>query len=147
MTDHQPITETQAKTLAALLHELRPEWGVQAMVTLIGRNLQHPAPFQRLAQAAVNAALRTGSNGTYTAQTPAVIYQPGKHWDQPGVESSITLPAGPNCEDHPTFQAHNCRCCWGDIKAGLRPESSLGKRHQATETLEAPQGDSDPPCG
>lgn len=138
MTDHQPITETQAKTLAALLHELRPEWGIPAMVTLIGRNLNHPAPFPRLAQAAVNAALRTARDGSYAALTPAVIYQPGKHWDQPATDTGIQLPAGPRCEDHPTFEAHSCRCCWGDIKAGLRPESMIGK-HQATpEPLEAP---------
>lgn len=138
MTDHQPITETQARTLAALLHELRPEWGIPAMVTLIGRNLSHPAPFARLAQAAVNAATRTGPDGAHAARTPQVIYQPGKHWDRPEGERATHLPPGPKCEDHPTFEAHNCRCCWADIKAGLRPEGKLGRHHEAPEALDGP---------
>ena len=131
MTDHQPITKPQAEALATLLHELRPEWGIPALMTLMGKHLDHPATYPQLTQAAVSAAIRRNPDGTPTARTPAVIYQPGRHWDQPVTEQAATVPPGPPCEDHPTFEAHNCRACWGDIKAGLRPQTALGKHHES----------------
>ncbi|WP_285240088.1 hypothetical protein [Pseudarthrobacter sp. MEB009] len=133
MTDSQTITKPQAEALASILHELRPEWGTPALVTLIGRNREHPAPFPALTQAAITAATRRNPDGTPTARTPAVIYQPGKHWDQPINDAGTRIPPGPPCEDHIGQEAHNCRCCWADIKAGTRPEQLLGKHHTETE--------------
>lgn len=133
LTDPEPITKPQAEALAGILHQLRPEWGIPSMVTLIGHNKDHPATFQRLTVAAVHAATRTRADGTPVADTPKVIYQPGRHWDHPVGETPAHQPAGPNCEDHPTFQAHSCRCCWADIKAGLRPENALGKHHEESQ--------------
>ena len=133
MTDPQPIIKPQAEALAGILHELRPEWGIPALVTLIGRNLNHPATFPQLTLAAVTAANRRNPDGTHTARTPAVIYQPGRHWDHPIGETPNPQPPGHPCEDHPTFQAHNCRCCWADIKAGTRPTEALGKHHNESE--------------
>jgi hypothetical protein len=98
-------------------------------MTLIGRNLDHPATFPQLVQAAITAATRRNPDGSRTARTPAVIYQPGKHWEQPVTESGAQLPPGEPCEDHIGQQAHNCRCCWADIKAGTRPHEALGKHH------------------
>lgn len=129
MTDHQPITKPQAEALAGILHQLRPEWGTPALITLIGRNRDHPAPFHLLTQAAITAANRRNPDGSHTARTPAVIYQPGKHWEQPIGETPARIPAAPECEDHIGQEAHNCRACWGDIKAGLRPHNALGKHH------------------
>ena len=133
MTDHPAITKPQAEALANLLHQLRPEWGIPALMTLIGRNLNHPATYAQLTQAAVTAATRRNPDCTHTARTPAVIYQPGKHWETPIGETPAIVPPGPPCEDHPTFEAHNCRACWGDIKAGLRPHAALGKHHDEQE--------------
>lgn len=133
MTDSQTITKPQAEALAGILHQLRPEWGIPALITLIGRNLTHPATFAQLTQAAVAAATRRNPDGTPTARTPAVVYQPGRHWDQPVQETGAHVPPGPPCEDHPTFEAHNCGACWGDIKAGLRPENLLGKHHESEQ--------------
>ena len=133
LTDSEPITKPQAEALAGILHQLRPEWGIPALMTLIGKNIGHPAPYPLLVLAAVTAANRRNPDGTWTARTPAVIYQPGRHWDHPIGETPATQPPGPNCQDHPTFQAHNCRCCWADIKAGLRPQDALGKHHTEIE--------------
>lgn len=133
MTDLQPITKSQAEALAGILHQLRPEWGIPALMTLIGKNANHPAAFPQLVQAAITAATRRNPDGTHTARTPAVIFQPGRHWEQPIHETGTKLPPGPACEDHPTFEAHNCRACWGDIKAGLRPADKLGKHHTPEE--------------
>lgn len=130
MTDQINITRPQAEALAALLHQLRPEWGIPALMTLIGKNLGHPAKFPQLTQAAIAAAVRANPDGTHTARTPAVIYQPGRHWDQPVLETGAQVPPGPPCEDHIGQEAHNCRACWGDIKAGLRPADRLGKHHE-----------------
>lgn len=130
MTDHQPITKPQAEALAGILHQLRPEWGVPALMTLIGRNINHPATYAQLTQAAVAAATRRNPDGTPVARTPAVIYQPGRHWETPHGETPAQVPPSPPCEDHPTFENHNCRACWGDVKAGLRPPSLIGKHHE-----------------
>lgn len=134
MTDPEPITKPQAEALAGILHQLRPEWGTPALMTLIGKNREHPAPYPHLVLAAVTAVNRRNTDGTWTARTPAVIYQPGRHWDHPIGETPAHQPPGPNCQDHPTFQAHNCRCCWADIKAGLRPHEALGKHHETEPT-------------
>ena len=133
MTDPQPITKPQAEALAGILHQLRPEWGIPALMTLIGKNRDHPAAYPLLVLAAVTAANRRNPDGTPMARTPAVIYQPGRHWDHPIGETPAYVPAGPACEDHPTFEAHNCRACWGDIKAGTRPHEALGRHHTETE--------------
>ncbi|QFG09607.1 hypothetical protein HYQ00_gp63 [Arthrobacter phage TripleJ] len=133
MTDLPAITKPQAEALASLLHELRPEWGIPALMTLIGKNRAHPARFPQLAQAAVAAAIRTNPDGSHTARTPAVIYQPGRHWDQPVMEAGAVVPPGPPCEDHPTEAAHNCRACWGDVRAGIRPHDHIGKHHEPQE--------------
>lgn len=60
-----------------------------------------------------------------SCKTPAPILMAGDHW--PAAVASA-LPRGPRCLDHPTFDAANCRCCWSEIKTGMRPEVALGTR-------------------
>lgn len=121
----EEITQTQAEALANLLHQLRPEWSTPSMMKLLG---QHRASYDYgpLCRAAINVAL------DQSKRTPGIIFLDGRHWDAPDGEQSTT-PPGPACEDHPTFEAHNCRCCWGDIKTGHRPETMLGKHWTPTE--------------
>lgn len=130
MTDHQPITKPQAEALAGILHQLRPEWGTPALMTLIGRHKDHPAQFPHLVQAAVTAATRKTPDGQYVARTPAVIYQPGKHWEQPVMEAGARPPAADPCEDHIGKEAHNCASCWADVKVGQRPQTHIGKHYE-----------------
>jgi hypothetical protein len=60
------ITEPQARALANLLHELRPDWPAKSLHTLIGKNLD--SNFPALCTTAVTVA--TDSRN----QTPAVIF-------------------------------------------------------------------------
>lgn len=126
MTAENPsITREQAVHLATVLHDMRPRWSTESIVTLIGRNLETIPGFNQLAEAAIKVA------NDPTKNTPAVIFMDGEHWNH--TTSSYRPPPGPPCEDHDTEPAHNCRCCWGDVKAGYRPETHIGKHYEPTE--------------
>jgi hypothetical protein len=68
-----PITMTQAKTLAALLHELRPDWDERGLLAAIHGAKDRAGNFD-LAIAAIRAA------GQPTNRTPAIIGMEGPHW-------------------------------------------------------------------
>lgn len=112
MTDSnfQPITQKQAQIAAAAWHEVRPEWAVAGMMTLLEANATR-APFGELLRAGINAALNP------KAKTPAVIFQPGKHWltAEQAVDPVFTSRFGndtsDDCPNHPTVKAWDCRPC------------------------------------
>lgn len=116
-----PITREQATRLAAVLHDMRPRWSIDSIVTLIGKNLDTIPGFTHLTQAAVTIAADP------TKDTPAIIFLPGNHWPEP---HHPALPQPDPCQDHPEQAAHNCRCCWADVKTGHRPHTHIGKHHQ-----------------
>ena len=118
------ITERQAVMIAHVLHEMRPEWAIDGTLKVLERNLTHPAPFGDILTAAVTAARDPET------QTPGRIFQVTIHWP---AKAKSKLPKPERCEDHIGQDAHTCRSCWGDIKAGLRPESKLGKHHETPE--------------
>jgi len=67
------IEQPQAEALANLLHQIRPDWAVPSMMTLLARHKDsHDLP--TLSLAAVKAANNPGN------RTPAVIFMPGPHW-------------------------------------------------------------------
>ncbi|UDL14904.1 hypothetical protein PP357_gp57 [Arthrobacter phage Sarge] len=116
------ITESQAKALAALLHEIRPRWSAPAMLKVFERNHTHPAPFPDITAAAVNAARDP------KVETPGCIFTDRRFWP---AEAKSWAPKPEPCPDHIGESAHNCRCCWADVKAGLRPQTHIGKHHEA----------------
>lgn len=67
------ITAPQAKALAALLHELRPDWDPQGLLAAIHGARTKGSNFE-LAIAAIRAA------ATPSVRTPAVIGMDGPHW-------------------------------------------------------------------
>jgi hypothetical protein len=112
------ITDQQARVVAYLLHELRPDWGVQSLLTLIAK---HPdVELGPLLIAATTKAMEA------TCKTPAPIWVPGPHWP---AKTSAALPRPEPCPDHIGESTHNCRCCQADIKAGIRPPGMIGKHH------------------
>lgn len=73
MTNQLEITKPQAKALANLLHELRPDWDPQGLLTAIHTARTKSGNFD-LAIAAIRAA------ATPSVRTPAVIGMDGPHW-------------------------------------------------------------------
>jgi len=100
------ITDQQARAVAYLLHELRPDWGAQSLLSLIGKH--QDVDLGPLIIAATTKAMEP------TCQTPAPIYHPGPHWP---VKSRAALPRPEPCRQHIGEMAHNCRCCAADRKA------------------------------
>lgn len=101
------ITEPQARALAYLLHEIRPDWGITSLLSLIDKN-KDAADIGPLMIAATTKALEP------TCKTPGPIYHPGPHWP---AKTSAALPKPKPCQLHIGEQAHNCRCCAADRKA------------------------------
>jgi hypothetical protein len=124
------LTERQAQIIAAAWHELRPRWGVPALLTLLAKN-QTRAPFGDLLRAGINAALDP------RVETPGAIFVDGPHWltveraalkaaesaaqaAVAAVVRSASAPAPPrwvgndtseDCPNHPTVKAWDCRPC------------------------------------
>lgn len=111
------ITDQQARAIAYLLHELRTDWGVQSLLSLIDKH-KDAVSIGPLTIAAVTKAMEP------TCKTPAPIFHPGPHWP---VKAKTNLPKPEPCPDHIGEAAHNCRCCQADVKAGLRPQNMIGQ--------------------
>jgi hypothetical protein len=127
LTDSPELTQTQATLLAHILHEIRPDWAITSMMSLLWEHrAAHPFP------ALVIAAVRAAS--TPTNRTPAVIFMEGKHWRADGDQPREQPPPGPACEDHPEQQAHICHCCKADILVGDRPATHQGKHWNTGST-------------
>jgi hypothetical protein len=69
-----PLTEQQARPLAALIHQLRPEWDEGGILKQL-QKCAHLNPFD-VSMAAVRAATDLG------AKTPGVIPSDGPHWHE-----------------------------------------------------------------
>lgn len=112
------INDQQARALAYLLHEERPDWGVTSLLSLIGKH-KDAVNIGPLTIAAMSKALEV------TCKTPAPIFQEGSHWP---LKAKVTLPKPEPCEAHIGQDAHTCRSCHADVKAGDRPEAMIGRR-------------------
>ena len=121
------ITENQAKALAVILHEIRPRWSTPAMLKLLEKNAQHPAPFADITVAAVNAAR------DHKVETPGAIFIDQRFWP---AETKSLMPKPPPCEQHIGQDAHNCRSCHGDVKAGIRPPDMIGRHYEPPNIYE-----------
>ncbi len=66
------INKPQAQALAALLHELRPEWVIQSLLTLLYEH-RDEHPFPELCTAAITVAKNP-------AKGPGIIFLDGPHW-------------------------------------------------------------------
>lgn len=121
------ITDQQGRAIAYLLHEIRPDWPVASLMSLIDKHRDVPS-LGALTIAATTKAMEA------TCQTPAPIFHPGPHWPEK-VRGQIPRP--PSCEDHIGQESTNCRSCWADVKAGDRPETHIGKHYEAPANAEA----------
>lgn len=111
------ITAQHARAVAYLLHEIRPDWGITSLVSLIDKH--NGMDLGPLLIAATTKAMEV------TCKTPAPIFQEGSHWP---LKAKVTLPKPEPCEAHIGQDAHTCRSCHADVKAGDRPEAMIGRR-------------------
>jgi hypothetical protein len=101
------ITDQQARAVAYLLHEIRPDWGITSLTSLITKHAD-ALDLGSLLIAATTKAMEP------TCVTPAPIFIPGPHWP---AKAKAKLPKPEPCQDHIGQDAHNCRCCAADRKA------------------------------
>ena len=104
------VTDQQARAVAFLLNQLRPDWGAGSLLTLIGK---HPdIELGPLIIAATTKALEP------TCATPAPVWAPGPHWP---VKARAALPPPQRCPVHVSYPQHNCGGCRAD-KLAQPPE-------------------------
>lgn len=101
------ITDQQVRAVAYLLHEIRPDWGITSLTSLINKHAD-ALDLGSLLIAATTKAMEQ------TCVTPAPIFIPGPHWP---AKAKALLPKAEPCPDHIGESSHNCRCCAADQKA------------------------------
>ncbi|MBF6671557.1 hypothetical protein [Glutamicibacter sp. FBE19] len=115
------LNERQATMLAHILNNIRPDWTINSIITLLSKNRTIPS-FADLTIAAITKAKDP------TCKTPAPIMLPGKHWPE---TTRNQIPTGPECPDHTGHPANTCGPCTIDIQLGDRPPHLHGKKlHQ-----------------
>ena len=109
-------TRVQAEALATFVRLIRKDWDHPGIVAAIGRCKREP-----LSEVAV-ALIRLAENGQ--AKTPALLPEPGRHWNRAAIDDR---PAGPNtrnldlCPDHGNPR-RDCLDCRRDAGPELTPE-------------------------
>ena len=104
------LTETQRRTLVALVHAFRPDWqtpGIAAAIANTERTIGG-APTD-IAAAAIRMA------GNLEAKTPALLPLPGPHW---GGTATGSRPAPTMCDEHTDQRAATCKPCLDAASAG-----------------------------
>ena len=101
------ITDQQGRAIAYLLHEIRPDWGIASLMSLIDKH-RDAVELGPLIIAATTKAMEP------SCLTPAPIFHPGAHWP---AKAKAQLPKPEPCQWHIGEKAHNCRCCAADRKA------------------------------
>ena len=110
------VSRVSAEKLATFVRDLRPDWDHPGIVHAIGRCKREP-----LSEVAV-ALIRLAENGQ--AKTPALLPEPGRHWNRAAIDDR---PAGPNlrnldlCPDHGNPR-RDCLDCRRDAGPELTPE-------------------------
>ena len=109
-------TRVQAEALATFVRLIRKDWDHPGIVAAIGRCKREP-----LSEVAV-ALIRLAENGQ--AKTPALLPEPGRHWNRAAIDDR---PAGPNtrnldlCPEHGNPR-RDCLDCRRDAGTDLTPE-------------------------
>lgn len=120
----------QGETLVHLAHTLRPEWATPSIRTILQTAGTLPAEnYLHAVQAVIAYATATKPDGSWAKLTPAFLAQSGPHWESSRprrLPGSVVV--GPACEEHPEQEAVSCRCCWADVKTGMRRRDQVGRR-------------------
>lgn len=127
------LTDQEGQRLVAAMLAMRPDWipnkpGRMLLEANQAGGLVFAQDFGHALRALAAYATETGPDGRPVKRTPNLYAADGKHWTSTATEPTA-LPRQPACEDHPEEPAHNCRCCWADVKTGQRPQSHIGKTY------------------
>jgi len=110
------VRRVEAEALATFVRLIRKDWDHPGIVAAIGRCKREP-----LSEVAV-ALIRLAENGQ--AKTPALLPEPGRHWNRAALDDR---PAGPNtrnldlCPDHGNPR-RDCLDCRRETGPDLTPE-------------------------
>lgn len=131
------ITPTQARTLAELAHELRPDWDTQGIVAAIYAARERGSNID-VCLATIRAAAEP------TNRTPAVLKYDGSHWREPERGTAPTPRGHRLCmrcrEPHPPSTA-----CTGQPPGAIDRDSPtrLAARTAARQAILAATGPAD----
>ena len=127
------LTDQEGQRLTAMMVAARPDWTPNKPGLILKEaNETDGLPgrdFGHCIRALAHYATQTDPAGGWAKRTPNFYPQDGKHWAATAPDDWQAPRARVFCLDHPTFDASTCTACWGDIKAGIRPENLLGKHH------------------
>lgn len=101
-----PITDEQARPLAALLAALHPGWDIPGIRAALHK-ARHKAPADELAIAAIRCAMRAD------LKSPALIAEDGPHWHGTEAARDTRFERCP-VDGHRSYPAWNCGACRAD---------------------------------
>lgn len=124
------ISRTETERLAAMAHELRPDWPIRSLCTWLQADHANRA-YQDIAVALAYIATDPAT------QTPKRMNEAGPWWQatvragSPNAPSSVPAAGIPRCTvyGHDHEIAHNCRSCRSE---------ALGRDENRTDTLTLP---------
>jgi hypothetical protein len=124
------LNGNQAHAIAALVHEVRPEWEVAGIAKALYAAKDRD-PFD-VAHAALYAA------ADHANRTPAVIPLAGAHWTRGRELASTDAIPGridPRCEVHDWERARGCRACRSEALEATEQTRTLVAQHIPTERV------------
>lgn len=115
------LNRTEVERLAAMAHQLRPDWPVRSLCTFLATDHTHRA----YRDVAVALAWIATDPATHT---PRRMNELGPWWQavaHPGSPAgdAVPRPDDARCEDHPWERASRCRACSSERLAG--PDNDL----------------------
>lgn len=122
----EKLTQLDAIDAARIVHRARADWDPPGIVAAFAK-LRYELDIAQ----ALTAAMRAAADPQ--AKTPDAIT-----WDKH--RPATTLPGtqpGKRCADHSWLDASTCRCCWSEVKTGMRPESHIGRHYNPEAAHEA----------
>lgn len=124
MMMQEKFSHADAQDIARIIHRTKPAWDEPGIVAALGRIAYDLDIVQ-----ALNAGLSAARDPE--AKSPAAISWERHVSAKPAaVQNNRTA----RCRDHPTFDAATCRCCWSEVKTGMRPERLIGHKLEAVPT-------------
>jgi hypothetical protein len=130
----------EGNLLADMMLAVRPDWARNRPREVLHRANQAgfaaAHDFGHMVRALAHYATVTGPDGGHRYRTPDLFAEAGEHWTATA-PSGWGRPVGRRCEEHPDFEAANCRCCWSEIRDPHMPRQAadLGKALQEPEEV------------
>ena len=126
--------------MAQMMLAMRPDWTPNKPGQMLWEineagGLPLAEDFGHVVRALAAYATAKGPDGRHAKKIPDFFFEDGRHWSSTAT-GPVAAPRGPACEDHETFSAHNCPCCWADFKVGERPKEMIGKHWNPLESAE-----------